>query len=43
VKRECYDQRDKLERVQPDWNLRNVKAAGRRADEVEIRDVQAGT
>jgi len=43
VKREYYDKRDKLEKVQTDRKLRNVKASVWRADEVEMHDMQAGT
>jgi outer membrane lipoprotein-sorting protein len=43
AKREYYDKRDKLEKVQTDRKLRNVKASVWRADEVEMHDVQAGT
>jgi outer membrane lipoprotein-sorting protein len=43
VKREYYDKRDRLEKVQTDRKLRNVKGSVWRADEVEMHDVQAGT
>ena len=43
VKREYYDKRDRLEKVQTDRKLKNVKGSVWRADEVEMHDVQAGS
>jgi len=43
VKREYYDKRDRLEKVQTDRKLKNVRGTVWRADEVEMHDVQAGT
>ncbi|MBI4591171.1 MAG: outer membrane lipoprotein-sorting protein [Candidatus Rokubacteria bacterium] len=43
VKREYYDKRGKLEKVQAERLLVNVKGTLWRANEVEVRDVQAGT
>lgn len=43
VKREYYDKKEKLEKVQTDRELVNVKGSVWRANEVEMHDVQAGT
>jgi hypothetical protein len=43
MKREYYDKRGKLEKVQNDRKLSNTKGSVWRSDEVEMRDVQAGT
>ena len=40
VKREFYDARGRLEKVQTDRKLVNVKGALWRADEIEMHDVQ---
>jgi hypothetical protein len=43
VKREYYDKKGVLEKVQTDRKLTNVKGTLWRANEVEMHDVQAGT
>lgn len=43
VKREYYDKKGKLEKIQADRKLVNAKGSVWRADEVEMHDVQAGT
>lgn len=43
VKREFYDKKGQLEKVQTDRKLVNVKGSVWRANEIEMRDVQAGT
>jgi uncharacterized protein len=43
VKREYYDKRDKLEKVQTDRKIKQIKGTVWRADEVEMQDVQNGT
>ena len=43
VKREFFDKKGQLEKVQTDRKLVNVKGSIWRADEIEMRDVQAGT
>jgi hypothetical protein len=43
VKREFYDKKGQMEKVQTDRNLVNVKGTIWRANEVEMHDVQAGT
>src|SRR5205814_5188819 len=41
VKREFYDKKGRLEKVQTDRRLVNVKGALWRADEIEMHDVQS--
>lgn len=43
VKREYYDKQGKLEKVQDDRKFSKVAETAWRSDEVEMRDVQAGT
>ncbi|MEK6683648.1 MAG: outer membrane lipoprotein-sorting protein [Nitrospirota bacterium] len=43
VKRDYYDKKGQLEKVQTDRNLINVKGSIWRVNEIEMRDVQAGT
>lgn len=43
VKREFYDKKNQLEKVQTDRKLVNVKGSIWRANEVEMRDMQAGS
>lgn len=43
VKREFYDKKGQLEKIQTDRKLVNVKGSVWRANEIEMRDVQAGT
>ncbi len=43
VKREFYDKKGQLEKVQTDRKLVNVKGSVWRANEIEMRDMQAGT
>ena len=43
VKREFYNKKDQVEKVQTDRNLVNVKGTIWRANEIEMHDVQAGT
>ena len=43
VKREFYDKKGKLEKIQTDRKLVNVKGTIWRANEVDMHDVQAGT
>jgi hypothetical protein len=43
VKREFYNKKDQVEKVQTDRNLVNVKGSIWRANEIEMHDVQAGT
>ncbi|WP_447975237.1 outer membrane lipoprotein-sorting protein [Nitrospira sp. Kam-Ns4a] len=43
VKREFYDKKGQLEKIQEDRKLQQVRGSVWRANEVEMRDVQAGT
>lgn len=43
VKREYYDKRDKLEKVQTERKLKQIKGTVWRADEFELHDMQSGT
>jgi outer membrane lipoprotein-sorting protein len=43
VKREFYDKRQRLEKVETSRNLINVKGSHWRANEIEMNDVQAGS
>lgn len=43
VKREYHDKKGQVEKVQADRNLINVKGSIWRANEIEMRDMQAGT